>query len=306
MSACASIPMPRLNALRDKLATLHRCRAENIIVGNGSDELLALTTRAFVEPAKGLPRPCRRRKPPSNSSRPVIPCIRCWRTSQGARPQCRSRCGGDFRPFHRREISRRGGWDFAAAALTFITTPNAPSGRGYATAELEKLCRAQRGVVVLDEAYVDFAARKRDGPGACAIRTFLWPGLFQGLLALLPAHRLFSASRVDRRPPENPRQLQCQRPGPDRRRWPRLSDLPYYRRRFPADHRHARAIDRELDKLGFNVLPSQANFIFARPPNFPPKFGCANGARSACWSAGSIPRPTKDFLRITIGTDAEI
>ena len=38
------------------------------------------------------------------------------------------------------------------AALTFVTTPNAPSGRGYPTAELEKLCRAQKGVVVLDEA----------------------------------------------------------------------------------------------------------------------------------------------------------
>src|SRR5213078_1409465 len=47
-------------------------------------------------------------------------------------------------------------WDFHAA-LTFITTPNAPSGHGYSTTELEALCRAQKGVVVLDEAYVDFA-----------------------------------------------------------------------------------------------------------------------------------------------------
>src|SRR5213078_5165917 len=48
-------------------------------------------------------------------------------------------------------------WDFHAA-LTFITTPNAPSGHGYSTTELEALCRAQKGVVILDEAYVDFAA----------------------------------------------------------------------------------------------------------------------------------------------------
>ena len=51
-------------------------------------------------------------------------------------------------------------WDFDAA-LTFVTTPNAPSGRGYPTSELEKLCRAQKGVVVLDEAYVDFARKTR-------------------------------------------------------------------------------------------------------------------------------------------------
>src|SRR5262249_34879663 len=54
------------------------------------------------------------------------------------------------------ELKRGKKWDFRAA-LTLITTPNAPSGRGYATSELETLCRAQKGVVVLDEAYVDFA-----------------------------------------------------------------------------------------------------------------------------------------------------
>src|ERR1043166_3447474 len=44
-------PNPTAQALRAKLAKSHRCNPENIIVGNGSDELLALATRAFVEPA---------------------------------------------------------------------------------------------------------------------------------------------------------------------------------------------------------------------------------------------------------------
>src|SRR5216683_993859 len=43
-------PNPTADRLRQKLARLHGCRPENIIVGNGSDELLALATRAFVEP----------------------------------------------------------------------------------------------------------------------------------------------------------------------------------------------------------------------------------------------------------------
>ena len=43
-------PNPTAEALREKLAALHHCRPANIIVGNGSDELLALATRAFVEP----------------------------------------------------------------------------------------------------------------------------------------------------------------------------------------------------------------------------------------------------------------
>src|SRR5262245_66068770 len=43
-------PNPTSELLREKLAKLHGCKAENIIVGNGSDELLALAVRAFVEP----------------------------------------------------------------------------------------------------------------------------------------------------------------------------------------------------------------------------------------------------------------
>ncbi len=46
-------PNPTAQALREKLAKLHGCHADNIIVGNGSDELLALATRAFVEPMSG-------------------------------------------------------------------------------------------------------------------------------------------------------------------------------------------------------------------------------------------------------------
>src|SRR6185295_12154458 len=44
-------PNPTSQTLRERLAKLHRCVPENIIVGNGSDELLALATRTFVEPA---------------------------------------------------------------------------------------------------------------------------------------------------------------------------------------------------------------------------------------------------------------
>src|SRR5205823_5053645 len=43
-------PNPTAQELRRKLASFHRCQTENIIVGNGSDELLALAVRAFVEP----------------------------------------------------------------------------------------------------------------------------------------------------------------------------------------------------------------------------------------------------------------
>src|SRR5438309_2408051 len=43
-------PNPTAQPLRERLAEFHRCKSANIIVGNGSDELLAMATRAFVEP----------------------------------------------------------------------------------------------------------------------------------------------------------------------------------------------------------------------------------------------------------------
>src|SRR5215469_5353824 len=43
-------PSPTAQVLGEKLAKLHRCKPGNIIIGNGSDELLALTVRCFTEP----------------------------------------------------------------------------------------------------------------------------------------------------------------------------------------------------------------------------------------------------------------
>src|SRR6187402_59820 len=42
-------PSPGADHLREKLAKLYRCKPENIIIGNGSDELLAMAVRAFAE-----------------------------------------------------------------------------------------------------------------------------------------------------------------------------------------------------------------------------------------------------------------
>ena len=53
-------PNPTAQPLREKLAKLHRCAPENILVGNGSDDLLALAVRTFVEPSGApSPRPAR-------------------------------------------------------------------------------------------------------------------------------------------------------------------------------------------------------------------------------------------------------
>ena len=50
-------PNPTADSLREEARELHGCSAENIFVGNGSDELLALAVRAFVEPDRTAVKP---------------------------------------------------------------------------------------------------------------------------------------------------------------------------------------------------------------------------------------------------------
>ncbi len=292
-------PNPTAQGLREKLAKLHGCRPDNIIVGNGSDELLALATRAFVEPrpnsktAKGTVQYFT----PSYSLYPVLADIHgAAKNEVPLQP--------DFSLPGLAELKRGKQWDFDAA-LTFVTTPNAPSGHGYLTKELEKLCRAQKGVVVLDEAYVDFA--EEDAlklalklPQVLVARTFSKAyslcfqrvGYFIGHRDLIAAlHKIRDSYNVN-----GLGQVAAVAT---------LGDLPYYRARFKKIIATRAWLGRELTKTGFRVLPSQSNFILARPPRFAasewqPKLRA--GKILVRWF--NLPG-VKDYLRITVGTAAE-
>ena len=128
-------PNPTAQLLREKLAKLHHCKPENIILGNGSDELLALAVRAFVEPTQKAEGGRQKAKAtvqyfhPSYSLYPVLADI------HGA-VKNPVPLNADFSLPEVRELKRGGIWNFDAA-LTLVTTPNAPSGRGYSTARLE-------------------------------------------------------------------------------------------------------------------------------------------------------------------------
>jgi histidinol-phosphate aminotransferase len=295
-------PNPTAQALRDKLAKLHHCHADNIIVGNGSDELLALAVRCFVEPKqeKG-----ERRKEeatvqyftPSYSLYPVLADI------HGARKNLVP-LKPDFGLPSVAELKRDGIWRFDAA-LTFVTTPNAPSGRGYSTVDLEKLCRAQRGVVVLDEAYVDFAKENAmklalKYPHVLIARTFSKAyslcfqrvGYFVGHHDLIAAlHKIRDSYNVN-----GLGQVAAEAT---------LDDLQYYRANFQKIIVTREWLSRELTKLGFRVFPGQANFILAQPPLFsakdwPEKFR----DRKILVRWFNFPGVEK-YLRITIGNPAE-
>ena len=307
-------PNPTAQALREKLAKLHGCHADNIIVGNGSDELLALAVRAFVEPANVLPASRRKIKlyselparcrqhvvqyfTPSYSLYPVLADIHgAVKNAMPVNP--------DFSLPPLRELKLGKIWDFRAA-LTFVTTPNAPSGRGYSTRELDTLCKAQHGVVVLDEAYVDFAGENAlklalKYPHVLVARTFskAYSLCFQRV-GYSVGHRDLIAALHKIRDSYNVNglgQIAAEAT---------LDDLPYYRANFKKIIATREWLSRELTKLGFRVLPSRTNFILAGPPRFSAP-AWLQSLRVQKVLVRWFGRPeVKDYLRITIGTAAE-
>ena len=85
-----------------------------------------------------------------------------------------------------------------------------------------------------------------------------------------------------------------------------MDDLPYYRaniRRIRATRERLRA---GLTERGFEVLPSQTNFILARPPKFPAQKWLELLRERKILVRWFEAPAVRDYLRITIGTDAEI
>jgi histidinol-phosphate aminotransferase len=203
-----------------------------------------------------------------------------------------------------RELRRSRQWDFAAA-LTFVTTPNAPSGRGYSTVELDRLCQSHRGVLVLDEAYVDFAPEHAlelalKYPHVLIARTFSkayslcfqrvgycvgHPELIAALQKLRDSYNVNGLGQIAA--------------------LATLQNLPYYRANFGKINRTRETMRCELSKLGFQIFPSETNFILARPSG-PPAREWLLQLRERKILVRWFDQPeTRDYLRISIGTPSQ-
>lgn len=297
-------PNPTAQPLRERLAKLHNCPVDNVIVGNGSDELLALATRAFVEPASSVKSGAAINREtiqyfvPSYSLYPVLSDIHGARKNEVP-------LNDDFSIPTPVELRRGKQWNFRAA-LTYVTTPNAPAGRGYSTTELDELCQAQKGLVILDEAYVDFAKEHAmelalKHPHVIVSRTFSksYSLCFQRIGYFVGHPELIAA--LDKiRDSYNVTGLG------QASAMATLADLPYYRANFRQVIKTRESVAGELTQLGFDVLPSQTNFILARPPRFAAKRWFKE-LREHRIIVRYFDKPgINQYLRITIGTEREM
>ena len=282
-------PDPTADALRGDIAARWGVKRENVICGNGSMDILTMIFRAFTDPQRpaALLDPCYS----------LYPVLAAMQEAPVIRMPLDSETFELKRPLE--ELAKD-------ANLVVLTRPNAPTGTSVAREEVERFCAGFDGIVAIDEAYADFAddhcmefAKKFNN--VLVLRTFSKSyalaglrlgyavgdaGLIDGLIKLKDSYNVDMLTQIVGRAAFNDTATLAEH----------VFAIRATRARLTA----------ELKKLGFTVIPSQSNFIFAAPPD-------GNGERvfSVLRSNAVIVRHfpgkvTGRFVRITVGTDAEI
>mgnify|MGYP001081758867 FL=1 len=190
-----------------------------------------------------------------------------------------------------------------------IANPNAPTGRALPLADIEVLLKANPdSVVVVDEAYIDFGGESavplvNHYPNLLVVQTLsksrslagLRVGFAIGHVELIDGlqrvKNSFNSYPLDRFAIAGATAA--------------IEDREWFDRTRQAVIRTRTTLTGELEELGFDVLPSATNFIFARHPGHD-----AEALAQALRQRGIIVRHFKQpridqFLRITIGTDEQ-
>ncbi len=246
-SACNLLrlyPDPMATKLREKVAEVLGTRPERVLVGNGSDELLGMIARAFAGPGDKIVFPS-----PTYLLYKTLAEIQDAQAVELDFPE-------DFSiP---RDVVVKG------AKITFLCNPNSPSGTMIWPGEVSRLAGEIEGVLVVDEAYAEFAdinclSLIERHPNVIVLRTvsksyslaglrlgfcIAQEGLIQGLLKVKDSYnvdRLSMAVGIAA-----------------------LDDQEYLRKNLEKIRETRSYLIESLREMGFFVYPSQSNFVFFR------------------------------------------
>lgn len=258
-----------------------------VMVGNGMDELLALAVRTFVDPGDDILSPY-----PTYSLYEVLAKLHGARLVEVDLDEHYQLTEAFFE---------------AKARLCFLPRPNAPSGVCAPREAVERLCRSFDGLVVIDEAYVDFAGDHcMDFPkrfeNAIVMRTFsksfslasmrlgtavARPEIIQEFLKTKDSYNLNLYSQVAGTAA--------------------MEDYEYMLGNAAKVCATRERLIVELRALGFDVPQSESNFVLARWTGTPDAATIFRQLREQ----GIIVRyfnmrRLHDCLRISVGTDEEI
>jgi histidinol-phosphate aminotransferase len=153
------------------------------------------------------------------------------------------------------------------AALTFLCNPNAPSGTLVGLPEIEQLARRVSGILVVDEAYVDFAGSEgasslpliRRLPNLVVLRSFSKSFSLAGMrigLGFAPEEIIAGMMKVKDSYNVNRLSMVAATAA--------LQDIPWMTRNVRRIQSSRKKLATALKRLGYHVYPSHANFVLAQ------------------------------------------
>jgi histidinol-phosphate aminotransferase len=279
-------------ALKAALVARYRVAADQIVLGNGSNDILELVTQAFLRPGDQTVY--------SRHSFAVYPLATQARGATGIEVPAKD-YGHDL-PAMRAAITR-------TTRIVFVANPNNPTGTWVAPPAVEAFIASVPTdvVVVLDEAYNEYLDTAQNAPSAAWVghypnlvvsRTF---SKAYGLAALRVGYGIMDPKIADLlnrvRQPFNVNGLA------QAAAVAALADTAYVEESRRLNHDGMRALEEGFTALGLAWLPSHANFLLV-------KVGDAGRIYSRLLQLGVIVRPVANYglpewLRVTIGLPAE-
>ena len=240
-------PDPLGNAFREAAAELNGVERDNIMCCNGGDDLLSIAVRAFCDERRPLAYPV-----PTYSLYPVL-----------ARLQ---NCPAIEIPFDE-EFNLPSGLAGTGAALTIVCNPNAPTGTFIRVEELTLLAGTITGVLLIDEAYVDFAEQNctslvRKFDNIIVLRSLSKGYSLAGLrFGYAIAHKDLIEGLIKVKDSYNVDALAIALATAA------IKDQAYFRQNVEKVWKERQVLTGQLRALGFAVPDSSTNFVLARVQN---------------------------------------
>ena len=288
-------PDPEFEDLRAALAKLNGTTPERVFVGNGSDEILALSAKAFVEDDESIGS-----LDPSYSLYKTLAAIRAVKWVGLTAESLRTTTPPHLKTSKPQNLK---------TSLFLWTNPNAPTGTLAEPRDVAAFAKRFPGVVIVDEAYADFSrtncmklATARANRNLIVMRTFsksyslagLRVGYCVGPKDLVDAlYKVKDSYNVD---------AIAQRVA-----LAAVRDQKWMKRNVAKVIRTRGWFTNELVARDWDVLPSESNFLFAKPPPHGKAAALFDALRRRNIFVRYFKGPkTGDRIRITVGTDDQM
>jgi len=277
----------KLRQTAAKQTNLNNIDSNWLLAGNGSDDLLTIAVRTFVDQNATIAYP-----DPSYSLYPVLANI------QGAKHTQIPLTPQFTLPTDTLQQAQ-------GASLLFIARPNAPTGNTFPKEQMHNICKNFQGIVWIDEAYADFADDNclkliKQYPNTIVSRTLSKSYSLAGIrvgLAYANPNLITQMQKVKDSYNINTISQQLAIAA--------IKEHTYMQQNCKKIQQTREQTSQQLKKLNFKVFPSQANFLFVQPPIPAPQL------LKKLKTKGFLVRHFKQanisqYLRISIGTQQEM